>query len=474
VNSYFAIVFCDLQRHSTAWSRVPRAAMVAIIAEYRYLAQSIASQYGSRHENFAGDGHLFLFDSADAAVHFGLKLITFWKNRRRHLSSAYDAPDLPLRVGCHFGECTELEDPGAWIGRAVNLAKQVEDSAAPDAMFVTESVIDLIDLPFYEFAAAGTHTLKGDHLPRRLLYRLLSVDQAALAARPVEELTAGDWFLRGGTLVGGPRENTEEEAECYRQALRLRPNYPEAHNNLGVLLKAQGKPEEAAQHYEEAIRQWPRYSEAHYNYAILREALGDAAAALDHYREAVRGRPDYIDAHHRLAGLLASLGQGEEAERHYREALRLRPGYAEAHNNYAILLDQRGAAAEAERHYREALRLRPDYAEAHYNYALLLEGAGCAEEAAEHYRAALRILPDYAEAHNNLAALLYDKGDLAGAETHYAAALRLRPDDPETNYNFALLAQAKGDAATAEKHFRLASELAGDNAHSRSAIEHPA
>jgi class 3 adenylate cyclase len=83
MSNYFAAVFTDLVRHSIAWERVPRSAMTTIIAEYRYLAQSLAGQYGRRHENFTGDGHLFLFESADVAIHFGLKLIAYWKFRRR-------------------------------------------------------------------------------------------------------------------------------------------------------------------------------------------------------------------------------------------------------------------------------------------------------------------------------------------------------------------------------------------------------
>ena len=70
MSNYFAAVFTDLVRHSLAWDRVPRGAMTTIIAEYRYLAQSLAGQYGRRHENFTGDGHLFLFELADVAVHF--------------------------------------------------------------------------------------------------------------------------------------------------------------------------------------------------------------------------------------------------------------------------------------------------------------------------------------------------------------------------------------------------------------------
>lgn len=447
--------------------------MVGIIAEYRYLAQSIASQYGRRHENFAGDGHLFLFESADVAVHFGLKLIGFWKQRRRSLLASHNAPELPLRVGCHFGECTQLGDADAWVGRAINLAKQVEDSAAPDSFFVTQSVVDLIDLPFYEFDEAGMHELKGDYLPQRNLYRLLSVDQAALEQRPEEELTAEDWFLKGVGLVGGQRENTEEEAQCYRQALRLRANYPEAHNNLAILLRTRGDENASAQNYREALKLWPQYPEAHYNYAILLETIPDVSGAIAHYREAIKWRPDYTDAHHRYANLLAARGQTEEAERHYQEALRLRPADAEAHSNYAILLERLGQPAAAEQHYREALRLHPDYGEMHYNLAIFLEGQNRADEAEQHYRAALKLLPDAPEPHNNLAALLHGKGDLAEAEIHYAAALRLRPRDPETNYNFALLAQAKGDMETAEKHFRLASEMAAEFDSSGSPVRQP-
>lgn len=467
MSNYFAVVFCDLERHSLAWSRVPRSAMVSIIAEYRYLAQSIASQYGRRHENFAGDGHMFMFESADVAVHFSLKLIAFWKQRRRSLLAVHSSLELPLRIGCHFGECTQLADD-AWIGRAINLAKQVEGAAAADLFFATQTVIDLIDLPFYVLEEAGLHPLKGDFLSQRHLYRVISVDQTAFAERPAEERTAEDWFLRAIA-----RENTEEEAECYAQALALRPDYAEAHNNLAILLKRSGQREAAVQHYQQAIAVSPHYAEAYYNYAILLEEANDYDAASAKYREALQRHPDYIDALNRYANLLASRGAFAEAQRHYEEALRLRPGSAEAHNNYAILLERNQAFSPAREHYAEALRLRPDYAQAHYNYAIFLEGQNEPENAETHYRAALSALPDYAEAHNNLAVLLHSKGDLAAAETHYVAALRLRPSDPETNYNFALLTQAKGDAGTAAKYFQLARELAPDISEFRTAIGHP-
>ncbi len=470
---YLAAVFSDLERHSIAWSRAPRNQMVSLIGRYCHIAESLASQHGCLHINFTGDGHLFLYESADVAVQFGLKVVDTWKNTAAALPDGEDVPYMPLRLGCHFGECTQLDDSTAWIGRAINLAKRVEDTAEPDSLYVTESVLELVDLPLYRFEEAGSHTLKGDHLPRRTLYRVMALDELAVASKPHEELTAEAWFLKGVRMIGTESENSRQEADCYRAALRLRPDYPEAHNNLAVVLRASADEQGAARHYREALRLRPDYPEAHYNYAILLETRGSIAGAVEHHHEALRLRADYVDAHHSFANLMKARGDLAAAEKHYREALRLRPAEAQIHNNYAILLEDTGDAAQAEKYYRGALRLQPDFAEAHYNYAILLENKKQPEQAEERYREALRIWPDYPEAHNNLATLMHLKGDMAGAERHYGEALRLRPDDPETHYNYALLLKAKGELAEAQEHFRIAHELAPEVPTFQSAIEAP-
>lgn len=470
---YLNVVFSDLERHSFGWARIPRDDMVAIISEYRYLAESLASQYGCVYQEWAGDGHMFLFESADAAVQFGLRLIESWKQARESVGSRSGHPPMALRLGCHYGDCTPLEGKTGWIGRGNSVAKRVEAEAGGDCLFATETVLDLIDLPLYEVSEAGTYTLKGDTLPRRTLYRLVSFDRAAFEAKPAAQLTAQEWFLKGVALIGTAREDSFDESDCYRDALKLRPDFAAAHNNLAVVLKAQGKQPEAAQHYQEALRLCPEYPEAHYNYATLLTATRRLAGAAGHYQAALARRADYVDAHHGYANVLKQLGDLPGAAHHYREALRLRPDYAEAHNNYAILLEETADPAKAVEHYREAIRLRPDYAEAHYNYALLLEDTGQAGEAEGHYREALRLRPEYPEARNNLATLLHLAGNLREAEEHYREALRLRPDDPEVHYNFALLLRAKGDESEAERHFSIAHELAPARDAVRSAIEPP-
>ena len=471
---YLAVLFSDLERHSVEWTRIPREQMVGIVAEYRYMAETLAGQYGCFYREWAGDGHMFLFESVDAAAQFGLKLIEGWRIGDELLPALRNHPHMPLRLGCHFGECTQLGDGEAWIGRGNAVAKRVEGEAEPDSFFVTESVLDLLDLPLYEFEERGTTTLKGDVLTTRTLYRILTFDASVLESRPNEQLSSEDWFLKGVRLIGTVREWSDDEAECYREALRVRPDYPEAHNNYAVLLRAHGEHAPAANHYQEALRIRPDYPEAHYNYATLLHARGSTAGAADHYHEALHLRPDYVDAHHGFANLLVVKGDHAGAAEHYAEALRLRPEYPEAHGNYSLLLEQMGQLEQAVTHFREALRLAPGNSVTHYNYALLLENRGDVTGAEEQYRAALRLWPDYGEAHNNLGILLQLRGDLGGAEGHYLQALQARPDDPETHYNYALLLRARGNAEDAARHFKTAHDLAPEVDVFRSALEGPA
>jgi len=466
---FYAAVFSDLERHSDAWNALPAQRTVALVDAYRQTAEDQAARFGAAHQNFTGDGHLFLFPSADVAIQFALSLIDAWDGLR----TAEPDNDLRLRLGCHYGECTPLEQGASWIGRAIGLAKRVESAAEAGSLFITESVLELLDLALYAYETAGRFTLKGDHLSERILYRVVAVDRRALKEHVRDEASAEDAFLRALASAGSSRSEHEEEAHWYREALKLRPDYAEAHNNLAVVLRHLGQEQEAAAHYRDALQARPMYPEAHYNYGLLLASQGKLTGAADHLAKAIEQRADYAAAHHALANVLKLRGDKAGATRAYERALEIRPNSAETRNDCAVFLHQTGQPVAAREHFREALRLRPGYPEAHYNFALLLEDIGQVVAAQKHYEQALALWPDYSEAHNNLAALLHTQGCLDEAEPHYQRALKLRPSDPEAHYNYGLLLRAKGDEPGAQRYFTIAKNLMPEHSRPGTVIDSP-
>ena len=64
-------------------------------------------------------------------------------------------------------------------------------------------------------------------------------------------------------------EKSDEAITHFQQALRLKPDYAEVHNGLGVALFKKGRIPEAIEHYQQAIRLKPDYPEAHNNLGML-------------------------------------------------------------------------------------------------------------------------------------------------------------------------------------------------------------
>jgi predicted O-linked N-acetylglucosamine transferase (SPINDLY family) len=116
------------------------------------------------------------------------------------------------------------------------------------------------------------------------------------------------------------------EAEAsYREALRLRPNYPEAHNNLGAVLSDLGRPAEAEASCREALRLWPNYPEAHNNLGNVLWALARPAKAEASYREALRLQPNNLQAHRNLGNVLHALNRWRESIACLEHLLSLKP-----------------------------------------------------------------------------------------------------------------------------------------------------
>jgi len=96
---------------------------------------------------------------------------------------------------------------------------------------------------------------------------------------------------------------------AYHQALALRPDYANAHYNLGIALHETGQPEEALRSYRQALALQPAYPEAHTNLANVLLERGEVESAIAAYETALGHNPAHPAANNNIA--MAWLLQGD-------------------------------------------------------------------------------------------------------------------------------------------------------------------
>jgi tetratricopeptide (TPR) repeat protein len=193
-----------------------------------------------------------------------------------------------------------------------------------------------------------------------------------------------------------------DNVTLYRATLEKNPACWMAAYNLGMELAAKGQTDAAIACYRNALRLRPNYAEAQANLAmaLLAQPDGrDEAVAL--LESALKLKADFWQAHCNLANILLAVpGRQEEAIAHYKEVLRIKPDLAEIRFNLAlVLLNLPDRQAEAIPHLEGVLKLNPNLWQAHYALGnLLLAVPGRQEEGVRHLQESLRLKPDLAQA----------------------------------------------------------------------------
>jgi tetratricopeptide (TPR) repeat protein len=260
--------------------------------------------------------------------------------------------------------------------------------------------------------------------------------------------------------------------ECLQTAIRERPNSPEAHNNLGLVLAQEGRLAEAAARFRNVVRLKPDFADGHSNLGNALQELGSLEEAAQHLQEALRLRPGFAVAHNNLGVVLLRKGNVEEAVAHFQAAIRLQPQFADAHNNLGSALLRQGILAEAASHLHLAVRLRPDWAEAYYNLGLVLHEQAQLPAAETHLRRALHLKSDYAEAYNALGLVLHEQNQMEEAHASFEQALRLKPNDAPAHCSLGRLLEDLGELDAAIERHRHALSYEPGHAGTLAALAH--
>jgi len=131
----------------------------------------------------------------------------------------------------------------------------------------------------------------------------------------------------GDVAHSGINEILERKAEFsgavrhYLEAIRIRPGYAKAYNNLGAIFAEQNKPEVAIVFLSKALQISPGYAGAHYNLAKILSNRNDPDKAIFHYKKALQLDPNMLQALYHLSWILST----HEAEKYRdgKEAVKL-------------------------------------------------------------------------------------------------------------------------------------------------------
>jgi len=318
---------------------------------------------------------------------------------------------------------------------------------------------------------ADSHLRKGDVASARALYKaVLDVfPKNARAKGRLANLDAG--VQKTGQQKPLQQHRVEGLIALYNQtrftemvalAEHLAVEYassPIVWNILAAGKQALGQLADAVSAYQHAIMLKPDYSEAHFNVGNVLQELGELGGAIAAYSRALEIRPDYAAALNNMANALKTQGQYDQSIAAYRQALLIEPAYAEAFNNMGNALKEQGKLDDAMAAYQRALEIKPKYAVAVNNLANALKDLRKHDEAIAAYRHAIEIDPSYAAAYNNMGNALREQGKLEDAISSYRYAVELNPKLVDTLYNMSVLLFEIGETTQSISGYKRILEL---------------
>jgi protein O-mannosyl-transferase len=172
----------------------------------------------------------------------------------------------------------------------------------------------------------------------------------------------------------------------------------EAHYNLGnVFIRMQSRLPDAIREYRATLRTKPDFAEAHTNLGLALEKSNQLPGAVAELEIALRYQPNDAKAHYDLGNVFFRMStRMPDAIHEWETAAQIEPDLAEAHYNLGIVLSsQPDRLPEAISQLETTIRIQPGNADARYNLArALLRVPGRESEAIAEFEAATRIAPN--------------------------------------------------------------------------------
>lgn len=134
------------------------------------------------------------------------------------------------------------------------------------------------------------------------------------------------------------QKQTREAARHLQQAVRMRPDWPEAHANFGTACRLLDRRTAAERHFAKAISLNPNLLPPHFGLGLILLESSRHEQAIEHFRAVVELQPRFSEGHHRLGIALLRFGKQPAGLAEIQQAIQLDPLNQEARENLAKAL----------------------------------------------------------------------------------------------------------------------------------------
>ncbi len=149
---------------------------------------------------------------------------------------------------------------------------------------------------------------------------------------------------------------TEAKELCER-SLKIKPDYFEAHFNLGLCYGCLSRPLDAIKEYDKTLQSAPDFVRAIIAKAICENLLDRPQDAVENFKKALRIEPDSFEANYHLGLTLDGTGKSREALPYLAQAILVMPELLDPYLYYIAACDKADRSTEAVPAARQALEL---------------------------------------------------------------------------------------------------------------------
>jgi len=226
--------------------------------------------------------------------------------------------------------------------------------------------------------------------------------------------------------------DTDAARASFEKAIKIHPNFADAHNNRACFLFQTGKYHEALDSLKVAAVLDPSHSDVLCNMGSVYKSLAQYEEAKSFFFQAIQVNPNCAIAWSNLGGVLNENGQHKKAIDCYCRALQIMPAFADAYSNMGNamqILSAKKSIDSMQEVYERAVELKPNFAKGLGNLAVhdALDGKPI-NEITKKLREALRFDPNHIDALNNLAGIYYEKGLVDDCVKMCLNVLQKKPD----------------------------------------------